>query len=379
MKEHVVKILLIDDDEDAQLLMRAALTSRSCDGRRYVVDACLTFEEGVAGIQKNTHDVILLDCHLGAHDGLDLLREAIANGCRTPIIMLTGQVNAATDRAALEAGAWDFLDKNTMNAPLLSRTIRYTLQRKRAADELLDYATRLEDVNNELQQFAYVASHDLQEPLRMVSSYLQLLEKRYTSGLDDEAREFIGFAVNGAQRMKQLIDDLLDYSRIGTLGNPPKAIDAEAALADALTDLSLSIAEAGATVTHDPLPIVPFDPTQLRRLLLNLIGNAIKFHSDAPPTVHVRMSDEGNYFVGSVQDNGIGIDPRAAQRVFVVFQRLHAKDKYPGTGIGLAVCKKIVERHGGRLWVDSIPGRGATFFFTIPKVKENIDYERCAA
>lgn len=213
----------------------------------------------------------------------------------------------------------------------------------------------------------------------MVSSYLQLLEKRYTSGLDDEAREFIGFAVNGAQRMKQLIDDLLDYSRIGTLGNPPKAIDAEAALADALTDLSLSIAEAGATVTHDPLPIVPFDPTQLRRLLLNLIGNAIKFHSDAPPTVHVRMSDEGNYFVGSVQDNGIGIDPRAAQRVFVVFQRLHAKDKYPGTGIGLAVCKKIVERHGGRLWVDSIPGRGATFFFTIPKVKENIDYERCAA
>ena len=394
MNEHVVHILLIDDDEDAQLLTRAALTAPAADGRRFVVDACLTYEEGIEAIRRNAHDVVLLDYRLGARDGLELLREAIASGCRTPIIMLTGQASAEIDRMALEAGAADFLDKNTISAPLLARAIRYTLQRQRASEELREYAARLEEVNNELQQFAYVASHDLQEPLRMVSSYLQLIEKRYGDALDDDAREFIGFAVDGARRMKRLIDDLLDYSRIGTRGESPHPTDAGAVLDEVMADLSVAIRETGATIVRDgPLPTVTFDSTQLRRLLLNLIGNAIKFHGEAPPHVHVSINDEGAHYLGSVRDNGIGIDPGSHQRIFVIFQRLHAKDKYPGTGIGLSVCRKIVERHGGRIWVESQPDCGSTFFFTIPKMKgrqnpgdpglgapsETNDYERCAA
>jgi len=200
----------------------------------------------------------------------------------------------------------------------------------------------------------------------MVTSYVQLLARRYKGKLDGEADEFIGFAVDGAARMQQLINDLLTYSRVGTKGREFEPTDCEIILEQALENLQIAIEEKNATVTHDPLPTVLADSVQLGQLFQNLIGNAIKFQGPEPPHVHVSAGRNENGWVFSVRDNGIGIAPEYAERIFVIFQRLHTRDKHPGTGIGLAVCKKIVERHGGRTWVESKPGKGATFYFTLP-------------
>jgi PAS domain S-box-containing protein len=232
-------------------------------------------------------------------------------------------------------------------------------QRRRVEEELARS-------NKELEQLAYVASHDLQEPLRMVTSYVQLLARRYRGKLDGDADEFIGFAVNGAARMQQLINDLLTYSRVGTRGREFEPTDCEIILGQVLKNLQVAIEEKQAIITHDPLPVIMADNVQLGQLFQNLIGNAIKFQGTEPPRIHVSASLIGNAWVFSVCDNGIGIAPEYAERIFVIFQRLHTQEKYPGTGIGLALCKKIVERHGGHIWVESEPGKGATFYFTVP-------------
>ena len=243
-------------------------------------------------------------------------------------------------------------------------------ERKRAEEELHRLLEELKYSNSELEQFAYIASHDLQEPLRMVSSYVQLLARRYQGKLDSDADEFIAFAVDGAKRMQNLINDLLAYSRVGTRGHPLVAISCEEALKEALANLQFAIGESGATITHEPLPEVNGDPTQLFQLFQNLLSNAIKFRGSESPRIQVQVQQEGAEWVFRVCDNGIGLDPKFADRIFVIFQRLHQRDVYPGTGIGLAICKRIVQRHGGRIWVESQPGEGATFYFTM-LIKEN--------
>jgi PAS domain S-box-containing protein len=235
-----------------------------------------------------------------------------------------------------------------------------------AHDELAHKARELERSNAELEQFAYVASHDLQEPLRMVSSYTQLIARRYGEKLDGDAKEFMNYVVDGAARMKQLIEDLLAYSRVGTKGKEFRSIELDSAFKRAVGNLRAAIEESGASVSADPLPRLSGDDGQLAQLFQNLIGNALKFRGANAPRVHVSCSDQAKQYEIIVADNGIGIEPQYYERIFMVFQRLHTKE-YPGTGIGLAICKKVVERHGGAIWVTSRPGEGSQFHFTLPK------------
>jgi light-regulated signal transduction histidine kinase (bacteriophytochrome) len=244
---------------------------------------------------------------------------------------------------------------------------REITDRKKAEEVLKEKTEELARSNRELEAFAYVASHDLQEPLRMVTNFVQLLAKRYKGKLDSNADDFINFAVDGAMRMWNLINDLLAYSRVGTRGHPFEPINCETILQEALDNLKVAMEESGAVVTHDSLPTVTADSSQLGQLFQNLIGNAIKFRGNERPRIHVSANRNGNGWTFSVRDNGIGIAPEYTERIFIIFQRLHGRQQYPGTGIGLAICKKIVERHGGRIWVESTPEKGATFYFTLPK------------
>lgn len=238
-------------------------------------------------------------------------------------------------------------------------------KRKQAEDELKETLKELERSNKELEQFAYVASHDLQEPLRMVASYVQLLKRRYKGKLDSDADEFIAYAVDGATGMQVMINDLLAFSQVGTRGKEFGKMDCDQALSQAISNLHGAIEENDAVVTHDAPPTIKADETQVIQLFQNLIDNALKFRSKEQPHIHVSVKKKGKEWLFSVQDNGIGISRQNAERIFVIFQRLHEKKKYPGTGIGLAICKRIVERHGGRIWVESKLGKGSTFFFTM--------------
>ncbi|MBD2524498.1 GAF domain-containing protein [Nostoc sp. FACHB-133] len=262
----------------------------------------------------------------------------------------------------------------------LANQIGIALSQAQLLEKEIQQSQELVRSNAELEQFAYVASHDLQEPLRMVTSYLQLLERRYKNQLDANADQFITYAVDGARRMQTLINDLLNYSRVSTRGQPFKLVDCDVILQQAIANLQIAIADSQAIVTYDSLPEVMADTTQLTQVFQNLIGNAIKFCQNQQPQIHIGVakpnpnSDEeslnsiplADEWLFSIRDNGIGLESQYAERIFIIFQRLHGRDKYPGTGIGLAICKKIIERHGGRIWVESKPGQGSTFYFTIP-------------
>ncbi|NHN47555.1 PAS domain S-box protein [Halostella sp. JP-L12] len=244
-------------------------------------------------------------------------------------------------------------------------------ERKESQRRLEETIAQLEESNERLEQFAYAASHDLQEPLRMVSSYLQLVERRYADELDEEGREFIEFAVDGADRMRNMIEGLLEYSRVETRGEPLVPVDLDALLEDVLEDLQIRIEEADADVRAEQLPPVEGDASQLRQVLQNLLSNAITYSGDEPPEIRVAAEREGDEVVVSVHDSGVGIDPEDQERVFEVFQRLHGREEHSGTGIGLALCERIVERHGGDIWVESEPGEGATFSFALPAAESD--------
>jgi PAS domain S-box-containing protein len=248
---------------------------------------------------------------------------------------------------------------------LVTAAVRDISARKSAEKNLLHAVEELKRSNDELEHFAYVASHDLQEPLRMVASYTQLLAKRYKGRLDSDADEFIAFAVDGSNRMQQLIQDLLAFSRAGADGKAAKNIASEVALQSALQNLQAMVDESGAVVTHDPLPVITIDDTLLIQIFQNLIGNAVKYRGADTPRVHISAAMHENEWIFSVRDNGLGIDSQYFDKIFVLFQRLHGRNEFAGTGIGLAICKKIVERHGGQISVESQPGIGSTFCFSL--------------
>jgi len=252
----------------------------------------------------------------------------------------------------------------------ISAIARNITDRKRAERQLAEQARQLARSNAELEQFAYLASHDLQEPLRMVASFTRLLGERYQDRLDERANKYINFAVDGAQRMQRLVNDLLEFSRVHTRGQRFAPVDCNQAMREVRQNLSRQIEEAGATVIYLDLPTIQADHGQIVQLLQNLISNAIKFRSEAAPIIEVRGAEQGGNWRFSVSDNGIGLDSRYAERIFVIFQRLHTREEYAGDGMGLAIAKKIVERHGGRIWVESQLGQGATFHWTVPMTQE---------
>ena len=246
------------------------------------------------------------------------------------------------------------------------------VERKKAEEALTHQTVELKRSNEELQQFAYIASHDLQEPLRMIASYLQLIEKRYKGQLDKDADEFIAFAVEGASRLQDMISGLLAYSRVQTKGKPLEEVNCSEVFGKAISNLKVAIEESGALITADRLPVVIGDPVQLVQVFQNLLSNSIKFRAEGLPRVHVSAEKKGEESVFSVKDNGIGIAPEYRDRIFNIFQRLHGRE-YPGVGIGLSLCRRIVERHGGRIWFESEVGKGTTFYFTIPIKEEKRD------
>jgi hypothetical protein len=318
----------------------------------------------------------------GHTDGILQILRKISRGesvehYETVCVRKTGeQINVSLTTSPIEDGAG-----NIIGASTIARDIT---ELKRTEEELTKYRGHLEELveqrtvelkkmageltrsNADLQQFAYAASHDLQEPLRTVAGFVKLLEKRYKGRLDENADEFIAYTLDGVKRMQSLIKDLLAYSQIDTKERIFTPTNCSVALDQAIHNLHSTIEESGVEVTYDLLPTVMADASQMSRLFQNLIGNAIKFHDEKPLRVHISAERKGDEWVFSVRDNGIGIDPKQTERIFVIFQRLHTREEYPGTGIGLAICKRIVERHDGRIWVESELGEGSKFYFTIP-------------
>lgn len=302
---------------------------------------------------------------------------------RTSAIFATGQPGTiqfrcnAKDGRVVHVEAHSGITLNPQGEPIGATGVMMDItERHRIEEAVAEYAEDLQRSNEELEQFAYVASHDLQEPLRMVSSYLQLIEQRYADRLDSDAIEFIAFAVDGATRMKRLINDLLAYSRIQRSQVAHELVSMETILEQVLYNLQLSIEDAGAVITHDPLPDLTANSVQMTQLLQNLVGNALKFKAERPLRVHIGVRKEQPFWHFTVHDNGIGIEADYLERIFVIFQRLHTRSQYSGTGIGLAICKKIVDKHGGEIFAESTPGEETTFHFKIPIVSRHRNHRR---
>ena len=389
-----INVLLIEDNPDDALLIQEALGD--IGSASFNLDWVARLAEGMERLAEGDFDVVLLDLSLPDSQGLDTFTTAHEGSPAVPIILLTGLDDERVAVQAVQLGAQDYLVKNHVDGPSLVRSVRYAIERqhllaevvthtqelsrinsdleseiserKRAEEALARQAEELARSNAELEQFAYAASHDLQEPLRMVTSYVQILQDDYKGKLSEDADRFIGYAVEGATRMKALIDDLLAFSRVGTETESHTQLDCNQILEQVLGDLDAVIVETGAVITHEHLPTVNGSPTQLAQLLQNLISNGMKFQGEKPPRVHVGVESNTGEWVFSVRDNGIGIPPHQFDRIFLMFQRLHHRSEYPGTGIGLALCQKIVQRHGGRIWVESELGLGSTFYFTIKEI-----------
>lgn len=377
-------ILIVDDvSTNLQVL------TRHLEARGYITLVARGGEEAIERAAFTRPDLILLDVVMPGIDGFETCRRLkLSEATRDiPVIFMTA-LTAIDDKVkGFRAGAVDYVTKPLNAEEVLARVdthlTLFALRQQLAAqnDQLRQEIAAREQVqaalqrsNTELEQLAYVASHDMQEPLRMIASYLQLVADRYGDRLDADGHEFIGYAVDGAKRMQALISDMLAFSRVTTKARPFAPVDCAKALATAKMHLRIAIEESGAVITEDALPTALGDGTQLVQLLQNLIGNAIKFRGAEAPRVHVSATaaddsegeegKEGGWVV-SVTDNGLGIAPEYFERIFVLFQRLHGRSAYPGTGIGLALCKRIVERHGGRIWVESQPGNGSAFRFTL--------------
>ncbi len=362
-----IEILLFEDNPGDTGLIEAMLEEFT--DFSYKLKNVETLNEGLHLLKERQFDVILLDLGLPDSEGIDTFLDVHIKSPGTPIIILTGLTDGRMGISAVKKGAQDYLVKGQVESKLLERSIKYSIERKRAEKELKETVEELKRSNDELQQFAYITSHDLQEPLRTIASYTQLIERRYKDRLDSDADEFLDFIVEAAVRMKDMIQGLLYYSRVGTKGCEFVPTNTEKLLEIVLSNLNASIDENDATITYDKLPVVVADEGQLIQLFQNIISNSIKFKKDNEHLkIHIssQKDEDLREYIFSVADNGIGIEPQYFNRIFEVFKRLHTRVEYEGTGIGLSISKRIIECHGGRMWVESEFGRGSVFYFTIP-------------
>ena len=365
-----IRVLMVEDDPaDVELVLRA-LRSGGFDP---VSDVTQTEVEFLDRIRRNSYDAVLADYNLPTWNGMEAVNVLRREGLDIPVVLVSGSLGERMAVECIKQGAADYVLKDHLTR--LPESVRRALREKRLREENRRAQEELTRSNRDLEQFAYVASHDLQEPLRMVAIYTQLLAERYKGQLDANADKYIQYAMDGALRMQTLVQDLLTFSRVGRGGNHPKLTDCNEAVQAGLKNLQASILPSGAQVHCGPLPSVLGDSSLLAQVFQNLVGNAIKFRGPEPPLIRVTAERQGKEWVFSVADNGIGIAPEHAETIFVIFKRLHTCAEYPGSGIGLSICKKIIEQHGGRIWVEPQGGKGATFKFTLPAREARRKYD----
>lgn len=365
MRRKFISILVIGAGRrDVECLERILSDS---NGEKFSLHYCDGLDEAISYIQQEEIDLIFLNLSVPNSHRLKAFTNLSTRVPEIPIIILVGTNQTRLAERAMSAGALDYVIKNQLSTALLSKLVRYAVERKEMEKLLRTHKEALDRANTDLEMFAYVVSHDLQEPLRMVKSYLKLLEKRYQDQFDSTACEFINYAVDGAERMKSLIQSMVRYSRVSTRGQPFAGVKCSKILEEVLESLRDKIYTSRARIESTPLPHIWADPTQISQVFYNLIDNSIKFKNNAAPHIQISCDERKDDWLFSVSDNGMGIESRFIDRIFIVFQRLCLRDEFPGNGMGLAICKRIVQRHGGKIWVDSAPGSGATFYFTIPK------------
>ena len=365
-----IKILYMEDDPGLGRLFQKKLSQMG-----EVVVATDGYE-GLSRYHENNFDVLVIDYQMPQLDGLQVLRQVVDNGTPPPVIMLTGAGNEEIAVEAMKMGATDYLVKDLDGnyfqlLPLVIdeavKRFRFAEEKKRMQKELQRYATELERSNKELEQYAYVVSHDLKEPLHTIRGFAKFLEESYQDKLDEQGNEFLDYIIEGTARMERLINGLLDYSRVKYVNSEPEPVNCNELVEQVTRDLKATIKARSALITWDPLPIIKGKERLLLRVFQNLIDNALKYCRDKQPQVHVSVEEKKKVWQFSVKDNGIGIDPKHTERIFMIFQRLHNRSEFSGDGLGLAICKKIIESHKGEIWVESQPQQGATFYFTIPK------------
>ena len=365
-----LRALIVEDDpSDAELVLHALRSG----GFDVDCDVVQIPEEFTAHIHRQTYDLVLTDYRLPAWNGMATVEQLRQEGLDIPVVMVSGSLGELMAVECIKQGASDYVLKDHLGR--LPGSVDRALREKSLREAHRQTQQELARSNRDLEQFAYVASHDLQEPLRMVAAYTQLLAERYQGKLDANADKYIHYAVEGALRMQTLVQDLLAFSRVGRNGRIPQPVNMNGVVQLVMSNLRAAIRETNAQLDIQQLPEVVADATQMVQLFQNLIGNAIKFRSSDAPRVSITAQKGEQAWIFSVADDGIGIAPEHAETVFVIFKRLHTQAEYPGSGIGLAICQRIVEQHGGRIWVEAQPGHGSIFKFTLPRMAAGREYD----
>lgn len=359
-----LNILIIDDDACEHELYEAYLGA----DRNYSYSFSHAYYglEGVKLFQSGQFDCVLVDYNLPDISGLEVLKRLSARGATVPAVMVTGQEDERVAVMALKKGAFDYLPKKDVNSKSLHDCVKRTVIHERMSQRLKQYRDELERSNKDLERFATIVAHDLKAPLRAISQHLSLVQKWNEDKLDDQSKLSMGFAIDGAERMQSLIEDLFVFSKLGFEKKRMESVACDEVLTAVLQTLAPAIEEKSANITHDPLPVLWADRVQLMQVFQNIISNALKY-CDGAPSIHIGVTEEEGGWLFSIQDNGIGLPEKASKTIFDIFKRLHTDEEYPGTGMGLVICDRIIKNHEGKIWATSQPGQGATFSFVLPK------------